>query len=439
MTPPPPAGPGFSIATNKPSAPHRTGVVRTGNVLNPQCRSTLQRLTTLGPNPRDVHLATEATTGIVTKGTITSHLRPIHIEPNPRSNSHVSHRLASGPPGNTNPGHPGRGHHNRYISAQANTEVITRKLDALTLEAVSSHPFYSAGLAKVSGIQLDKPVLPCHQPPLRRAYTEMPDLRREHAHSLYTERGKQFSNRRAATNKSRRFPTAPERVLDAPGMMDDFYLNLISWSALNTVAVALGEHTYTWRADTGDVDHVAVAPENSYVSSLDFSRCGTTLGIGMGTGDLELWDLETKSRLRTLPCHRRPVLSLSWKDSHTISAAGDRGAVWDYDIRGRGHVVKRVGHRGLVCGLKWNPDGRLLASGGSDSIVNIWDALTTKVILAGEQSEASVGGAKWTKRDHTAAVKVWMLIQKHNSMTYSPGVVLVQVANISLGVRWRHQ
>ena len=33
---------------------------------------------------------------------------------------------------------------------------------------------------------------------------------------------------------------APSRVLDAPDLLDDYYLNLTSWGANNCVAVALG-------------------------------------------------------------------------------------------------------------------------------------------------------------------------------------------------------
>lgn len=39
----------------------------------------------------------------------------------------------------------------------------------------------------------------------------------------------------------RTIPTTCERVLDAPGLSEDYYLNLIDWGANNLVAVALGQ------------------------------------------------------------------------------------------------------------------------------------------------------------------------------------------------------
>ena len=38
---------------------------------------------------------------------------------------------------------------------------------------------------------------------------------------------------------ARKIPSNPYRVLDAPGLQDDFYLNLVDWSAQNILAVAL--------------------------------------------------------------------------------------------------------------------------------------------------------------------------------------------------------
>lgn len=62
--------------------------------------------------------------------------------------------------------------------------------------------------------------------------------------------------------------------------------------------------------------------------------------------------------------------------------------------------MELLGHKSEVCGLVWRVDGELLASGGNDNIVNIWDG------RLGDVGEGARGSAKYTKRKHVAAVKV---------------------------------
>ena len=52
-----------------------------------------------------------------------------------------------------------------------------------------------------------------------------------------------------STNKSslqRKISGVPERILDAPDIVNDYYLNPIDWSATNLLAVALANTVYIW-------------------------------------------------------------------------------------------------------------------------------------------------------------------------------------------------
>ena len=53
---------------------------------------------------------------------------------------------------------------------------------------------------------------------------------------------------------SRHIPQAPERILDAPELLDDYYLNLLDWSSTNVLGVALGNAVYMWNATDGSID-----------------------------------------------------------------------------------------------------------------------------------------------------------------------------------------
>ena len=315
------------------------------------------------------------------------------------------------------------------------TEVAAT-LDLVSLNPTTTSPGHTARLVAATGVPLNKRVLAYHEAPPAASDTTL-SQQRELARPLYARPGTLPSSSGAVTNRSRKIATQPERVLDAPGMVDDFYLNLLSWSVLNVVAVALSENTYIWRADTGTVVLVGEAPEGSYVSSVDFSNDGAFLGVGVGTGDVELWDVETGQKLRSMTGHQAQIAALSWH-SHILSSACGDGSIWHHDVRVARHkVMELLGHSGEVCGLKWRADGELLASGGNDNVVNIWDG------RVGDVNEGSRGVARWTKRNHTAAVKVnRQLCGIYRWRAYSPvflGPCMVPMAAIPPGNWWWHK
>lgn len=59
-----------------------------------------------------------------------------------------------------------------------------------------------------------------------------------------------------AVSKPRKISSNPYRVLEAPGLCDDFYLNLVDWSAQNILAVALESIVYVWNATTSTVQEL---------------------------------------------------------------------------------------------------------------------------------------------------------------------------------------
>jgi cell division cycle protein 20 (cofactor of APC complex) len=140
------------------------------------------------------------------------------------------------------------------------------------------------------------------------------------------------------------------------------------------LAIALDQIVYVWNADSGEVHDFCSTADDDYVSSLSFSADGSFLAVGASNGDIQIYDVEASSRIRNMKGHSSRVSVLSW-NQHTISSGAWDGDIFNHDSRTQNQTVSEYrGHTAEICGLKWRPDGQLLASGGNDKLVNIWDA-----------------------------------------------------------------
>ncbi|CAM6013742.1 unnamed protein product [Sphagnum balticum] len=176
-------------------------------------------------------------------------------------------------------------------------------------------------------------------------------------------------------SRIRKIPQSPDRVLDAPELLDDYYLNLLDWSCKNVVAVALGTTVYLWHAETGAIEQLmSTRHEDDYISSISWAQDGRHIALGLNSREVQLWDTSRICQVRKMVGHSGRVSSLAW--NQTILSSGGRDShIINHDVRVRDHVTSHlIGHCQEVCGLKWSPSGHQLASGGNDNLLHIWDA-----------------------------------------------------------------
>ncbi|XP_028820211.1 cell division cycle protein 20 homolog [Denticeps clupeoides] len=196
--------------------------------------------------------------------------------------------------------------------------------------------------------------------------------------------------------KSRYISSVPDRVLDAPELRDDFYLDLMDWGKQNLLAVALDHTVYVWDASKGDIlQLMKMEQEEDYISSVSWSKDGNFLAIGSSDCTVQLWDVEHQKRLRSMTSHTARVGSLSW-NNHVLSSGARSGHIHHHDVRVAEHHISTLrGHTQEVCGLKWSTDGKYLASGGNDNMVYVWSGI----------QEGSAQTALHSFNDHQGAVK----------------------------------
>lgn len=279
------------------------------------------------------------------------------------------------------------------LGSRGSEEDATLSLEGLSLEdddeersrskTAPDAVAYQSSLASACGVNLNTRILAFKPAPPESS--KPIDLRSQYNRPLKPANSVNAQSRR-------RIPSAPERVLDAPGLVDDYYLNLLDWSSGNQVAIGLERSVYIWSADSGSVASLLECPSDTYISSVKWSGDGAYVGVGLGTGEVQIWDVEEGTKLRSMFGHETRVGVMGW-NKHILSTGARSGLVFNHDVRVAQHkVAELVSHTGEVCGLEWRADGAQLATGANDNLVSIWDA-------------RSLSAPKFTKANHRAAVK----------------------------------
>lgn len=96
-----------------------------------------------------------------------------------------------------------------------------------------------------------------------------------------------------------------DRILDAPELRPDFYLNILDWSSLNIVAVALNEIVYLWNASDGAIMELCeLAKDESneedihYITSVCWMANGLYLAVGTSKGEIQIWNVMIHKKVK---------------------------------------------------------------------------------------------------------------------------------------------
>lgn len=158
------------------------------------------------------------------------------------------------------------------------------------------------------------------------------------------------------------------------------------------------------------------------------------MAVGTLSGRLHIYDANTLQKQRSYnQAHSNRIGALSW-NAHVLSSGSRDRTIHHRDVREATHrpFKRSLGHKQEVCGLRWNGDANyqtaLLASGGNDNKVCIWDLRGSRRpglnvpsgAGMGSGSGVSTGGGLgglgghgedgadtplWKFHEHTAAVK----------------------------------
>ncbi|POY71133.1 hypothetical protein BMF94_5890 [Rhodotorula taiwanensis] len=200
----------------------------------------------------------------------------------------------------------------------------------------------------------------------------------------------------------RQVSKVPFKVLDAPELADDYYLNLVDWSSNNVLGVGLGSSVYTWSAQTSEVKKLcdlAEADPPDSVTSLAWVQRGNQVAVGTKNGMIQIWDAQAGRCIRKMTGHTARVGALAWNDHVLTSGSHDR-LIYHRDVRIKDHWTHKLAvHRQEVCGLKWSDDNQL-ASGGNDNKLFVFDKMSETPLHRFTDHIAAVKAIAWNPHQH---------------------------------------
>ncbi|XP_028832281.1 fizzy-related protein homolog isoform X1 [Denticeps clupeoides] len=206
---------------------------------------------------------------------------------------------------------------------------------------------------------------------------------------------------RSPRKPARKISKIPFKVLDAPELQDDFYLNLVDWSAGNLLSVGLGACVYLWSACTSQVTRLCdLSVDGDSVTSVCWNERGSLVAVGTHKGFVQIWDAAGGRKLTSLEGHSARVGALAWNGEQLSSGSRDR-VILQRDIRTPPSAERRLqGHRQEVCGLKWSPDHQHLASGGNDNKLLVWNSSSLLPVQQYSDHLAAVKAIAWSPHQH---------------------------------------
>lgn len=180
-------------------------------------------------------------------------------------------------------------------------------------------------------------------------------------------------------------------------------------------------YQYTYTAGTVAVEEQWSVPSENKVLSVRFSPDGHVLVSGYENGTVMLMESSSGNTIGTLPGEGGIARSIRYNSQGTLIACGGCNrtiSLWDSQTL-QSYSVFPIHHQGIINDIMWSPDGMFIASASYDNTILVWDVFDRDGVvltLGGHTSgvEAGVESLAWSPDGSSLAsggtdtlIKIW--------------------------------
>ena len=114
-------------------------------------------------------------------------------------------------------------------------------------------------------------------------------------------------------------------------------------------------------------------PLNAEPLAVTYCEQGETIAIGTSTGELQLWEVATRTRRTTVKAHTSRINALSvFPDGKTLASGGRDRRLQLWDTKSGERLTTLRGHSRQFFSIAVSPDGKTVASGGLAGDARVW-------------------------------------------------------------------
>ena len=196
------------------------------------------------------------------------------------------------------------------------------------------------------------------------------------------------------------FSSKPLKILDAPGLVDNFYYNVTSFGNNNNLLVALNNDLHMFDYQNNNTCWMHEMEQGLDITSISSHNDIDIFAVANSKGEIQFVDMEKKKVMRKLNNNGDKYRVVATNFNKYMFGHGTRfGEVVLYDIRSKDDGIAHFAcHRQEICSLEFsNFNDHIFATGGNDNKVVLYDLRKMKQLNKMSYHRAAVKALSFSK------------------------------------------